>query len=79
MAKEAIALDPEYGAPYVVLAFSHLDDVWFYRSKSRTKSLQTAKQLIQKAVDLSGNDAWTHRVLGVIYTLNREYEKAIDK
>ncbi len=48
LAKEAIALDPEYGAPYVVLAFSHTNDVWYYRSKSRTKTLQTAEKLIQK-------------------------------
>jgi adenylate cyclase len=79
LANEAIALDPEYGAPYVVLAFSHLDDVWYYRSKSRTKSLQKAKLLIQKAIDLSGHDAWTHRAFGSIYVLNREFEKAVDE
>ncbi len=77
LAKEAIVLDPEYGAPYVLLAFSHLDDVWYYRTKSRAKSLQTAEQLIQKAIDLSGNDASTYQALGVMYIQNREYDKAI--
>ena len=79
LAQEAIALDPEYGAPYVVLAFSHTNDVWFYRTKSRTKSLQTAEQLIQRAIDLSGHDSMTHQGLGVIYVLRREYDKAIDE
>ena len=79
MAREAIALDPEYGAPYVVLAFSHINDVWQYRTKSPAKSLQTAEQLIQKAIDLSGPDSFIHQVLGVIYILNRDYDKAIDE
>jgi tetratricopeptide (TPR) repeat protein len=60
-----------------VLARTHCDDVWFYRTKSRAKSLQTAEQLIQKAIDLSGNDASTHQALGVIYVLRRDYDKAI--
>lgn len=79
LAREAITLDPEYGAPYVVLAFSHTNDVWYYRTKSREKSLQTAEQLIQKAIDLSGHDSFIHQVLGVIYVLRRDYDKAIDE
>ncbi len=77
LAKEAIALDPKYSAPYRLLASTHLDDVWFYRTKSRTKSLQTAEQLIQKAIDLSGQDAFTHRILGSLYILRKEYDKAV--
>ncbi len=77
LAKKAIALDPKYNAPYLLLAATHLDDVWFYRTKSRTKSLQTAEQLIQKAIDLSGQDAFTHRMLGSVYILSREYDKAV--
>jgi hypothetical protein len=65
LAQEAIAFDPEYGAPYVVLAFSHTNDVWYYHTKSREKSLQTAEQLIQKAIDLSGHDSFIHQVLGI--------------
>jgi adenylate cyclase len=79
LAKEAIALDPKYSAPYRLLAATHLDDVWFYRTKSRTKSLQTAEQLIQKAIDLSGQDASTHRMLGGVYILSREYDKAVSE
>jgi len=77
LAQEAIALDPKYGAPYLVLAQTHLNDIWFYRTKSRTKSLQTAEQLIQKAIDLSGQDASTHQTLGSLYILSKEYDKAV--
>jgi adenylate cyclase len=77
LAEEAISLDPGYGAPYVVQALTYLDDVWFYRTKSPTKSLQTAEQLIQKAIELSESDASTHQALGMLYILSRDYDKAI--
>jgi adenylate cyclase len=77
LAKEAIALDPEYGAPYLVLARTHLDDVWYYRTESRAISLQKAEQLIEKAIDLSGQDASTYQILGSLYMLRKEYDKAI--
>jgi adenylate cyclase len=79
LAKEAIALDPKYGAPYLQLATTHLNDVWFYRTKSRTKSLKKAEQLIQKAIDLSGQDASTHQVRGSLYILSKEYDKAVSE
>jgi len=77
LAQEAIALDPEYGAAYLLLGYTHLDDIWFYRTKNRAKSLQTAEQLAQKAIDLSGQDATTHRLLSCVFLLRKQYEKAI--
>jgi adenylate cyclase len=77
LAQEAISLDPEYGSAYILLAWTHLNDVWFYRTKSRTKSLKKAEQLIQKAIDLSGQDASTHQVRGSLYILRKEYDKAV--
>ena len=77
LAQEAIALDPEYGVAYVLLGWTHLDDIWFYRTKDRAKSLQTAEQLAQKAIDLSGQSAVTHRLLSSVFLLRKQYEKAI--
>jgi adenylate cyclase len=77
LAQEAIALDSEYGAAYLLLGWTHLDDVWFYRTKDRAKSLQTAEQLAQKAIDLSGQDADTHRLLSCVFMVREQYEKAI--
>jgi TolB-like protein/class 3 adenylate cyclase len=76
LAQEAIALDPEYGAAYRLLSWTHLDDVWFYRTKDRAKSLQTAEQLAQKATDLPGQNA-DHSLLSCIFLLREQYEKAI--
>ena len=77
LAQEAIALDPEYGGAYTLLAHIHLDDVWFNRTKDRAKSIKTAEQLALKAIDLSGQDTITHRLLGMVFLLRNEYEKAI--
>ena len=77
LAQESIALDPEYGAAYILLGWTHLDDVWFFRTKDRAKSLQTAEHLAQKAIDLSGQDAGTHTLLSCVFLLGKQYEKAI--
>jgi adenylate cyclase len=77
LAQEAIALDPEYGAAYLLLGWTHLDDIWFLRTKDRAKSLQTAEQLAQKAIDLSGQNDATHRLLSCVFLLRKQYEKAI--
>ncbi len=77
LAEEAIALDPEYGIAYTLLGWTHLDDIWFYRTKDRTKSLIEAEQLAHKAIDLSGQDPTSHRLLGCVFMLRKQYEKAI--
>jgi len=76
-AQEAISLDPEYGAAYLLLARTHLEDVWYYRTKSAAKSLETAEQLVQKSIELSGQDSTAHQILGSVYYLRRQYDKAI--
>jgi len=77
LAQEAIALDPEYGVAYLLLGWTHLDDIWFLRTKDRAKSLQTAEQLAQKAIDLSGQNDATHKLLSCVFLLRKQYEKAI--
>jgi len=76
-AQEAISLDPEYGAAYLLLARATLEDVWYYRTKSAAKSLETAEQLVQKSIELSGQDSTAHQILGSVYYLKRQYDKAI--
>ena len=77
LAEEAIALDPEYGIAYTLLGWTHLDDIWFYRTRDRDKSLLTAEQLAHRAIDLSGQDPTSHRLLGCVFMLRKQYEKAI--
>ena len=76
LAQEAISIDPEYSAAYLLLARTYLDDVWYYNTKSAAKTLDTAENLIQKSIDLTGQDATTHLLLGTVYYLGRQYDKA---
>jgi len=50
LAQESIALDPEYGAPYILLAQTYLDDVWYYKAKFAAESLATAERLVQQSI-----------------------------
>ena len=77
LSQEAISLDPEYGAPYILLAKTYLDDVWYYKSKNAKESLDTAERLALKAIELSGQDAVAHQILGSVFYLRRQYDKAI--
>jgi hypothetical protein len=72
LAEETIELDPEYGDAYLLLGRTNLDDIWFYRTKSREKSLETAEQFAQKAISLSADEAAGHRLLASIYMLMYE-------
>jgi adenylate cyclase len=76
LAQEAISIDPEYSAAHLLLARTYLDDVWYYNTKSAAKTLDTAENLIQKSIDLTGQDATTHLLLGTVYYLRRQYDKA---
>ena len=79
LAEEAISLDPEYGASYLLLAQTCLEDVWYYNSKPAAESLETAERLVQKAVKLSGQDSTAHQILCSVYFLRRQYDQAIEE
>ena len=77
LAQEAIELDPKYGDAYLMLGWTHLDDIWFYRTKSRDKSMEAAEKYAQKAISLSVDEAAGHRLLASIYMLRNDFENAI--
>ena len=75
--EEAIALDPEYASAYLRLCATHLLDISFGSSESPEQSLQTAEELVQKAISISGAKADARAFLGRIYLTKRQYNKAI--
>jgi len=77
LAEEAIALDPEYAWAYYRLASSHQEDVWFGTSKSPKQSTAKAKELLQKAIVLDENLAAAHGLLGFIYAVEKQHDKAL--
>ncbi|UCF02909.1 MAG: adenylate/guanylate cyclase domain-containing protein [Deltaproteobacteria bacterium] len=77
LAEEAIALDPEYAGAYRVLARANMMDVWLGTSKSPKQSIAGAIELVQKALLLDDTYADAHGTLGSLYTMTRQYDKAI--
>jgi adenylate cyclase len=74
---EAIELDPEFASAYLTLSATHLMDIMFGSSESPKQSLQTAEELVQKAISLSGASASARAFLGRIYLTKRQYNEAI--
>jgi len=77
LAKEAIALDPNYAFPYATLANAHMLDVWFKFSASPKESMRLAAQAAQKALALDDSDPRVYHALTNLYIMQRQYEKAI--
>ncbi len=77
--EEAISMDPGYAIAYATLASAHMMDVWLGYSKSKANSLKTAAQLLQKSIDLGDTLDIPHALLGYLYNMERQYDKAIEE
>ena len=77
LSEEAISLDPEYPPPYNVIAWSHMMDVRLGKSKSPRDSINKAFELAQKLISMDNSNPGAHSMMGNVYLIKREYEKAI--
>jgi adenylate cyclase len=77
LCEEAIALDPNYADAYRLLAMTHLMDIWFGWSKSTRESFKKAEELAQKSLTLDNTNPNTISLIGHIYLLKRQHDKAI--
>ena len=75
--EEAIALDPNFIWPYVNLGMTHWMDARNGWSESPAKSLQMAFELTQKALAMDDSIDIGHSLLGGIYLVKRQYDKAL--
>ena len=73
LAREAIALDPNYAFPYATLANAHMLDVWFKFSASSKESMRLAAQAAQKAMVLDDSDPRVYAALNNLYIMHRQY------
>jgi len=78
-AKEAIELDEEYPAPYILLAWSHWLDARFGLTDSLSESFKQAHLIAQKAEALDDSIPDVHALLGGIHLSQRQHELAIAK
>jgi adenylate cyclase len=77
LAKEAIALDPQYALPYSVMAYGHMLDLWFRFSESPEESMKLAIEAAQKALTLDDSDPLVHTCFSSLYIMQRQHDKAI--
>jgi len=75
--EEVIALDPRFAMAYSMLALTHLMDLWFQASESPEISFAQASKNIKKALALDDEDYAAHHLLGHLYWLRKEPDKAI--
>jgi adenylate cyclase len=75
--EEAMVLEPTNPRIYVFLAKAHQNDVWYGTAKSPEQSLARAFELAQKAVSLDDSNATAYSVLGTMYGMKKQYDKAI--
>jgi adenylate cyclase len=75
--KEVIALDPDYPDAYGFLGWTHLMDIYYKSTKSPGKSIEKAAELAQKALALDDTLPTNIQLLGYIYLMKRQHEKAI--
>jgi adenylate cyclase len=79
LAEEAIVLDPNFAWAYVSLGWTHYMDVRFGWGESPAKSLQKASELAQKALAMDDSIDTAHSLLGSIYLVKLQFEKAVEE
>jgi adenylate cyclase len=77
LCEEAIVLDPNFAGPYRLLAWTHLEDVWFGWSKSSRESFKKAVELAEQSLALDNTNPHTVSLVGHMSLLKRQHEKAI--
>ena len=77
--EEAIALAPDYASAYATTAGTYLGEVWAGWSNSPPQSLKLAMEYAQKCVTLDDSFSDAHAVLGLIYLLMRQWDKAAEE
>jgi len=78
-AKEAIALDEAYPAPYVLLAWTYWFDARFGWGESREESFKQAYSIAQKAEALDDSIPDVHALLAGIHLSQKRHDLAIGK
>lgn len=67
LAEEAAELDSEYAAPYVIIALTHMMDLWFRFTDSPEESMRLAAESSEKALSLDKLDPSTYTGLYALY------------
>jgi len=75
--EEAIGLAPNWASAYAGIAATYMQEVMVGWSDSPPHSLKLAMEYAQKCVSLDESFSDAHAVLGMIYLLMRQWDKAV--
>ena len=75
--QEALALDPKYYWPQVMLGFTYLVDARYGWSDNPPKSIQQARECAKKALAMDESLDTAHSLVAFIYVVMRQYDQAI--
>jgi TolB-like protein/Flp pilus assembly protein TadD len=75
--EEARVLDPTNPRIYVFLAKAQQNDVWYGTTKSPEQSLARGFEFARKAISLDDSNGAAYSVLGTMYAMTKQYDKAI--
>jgi Tfp pilus assembly protein PilF len=79
LSEKAISLEPEYSMAYSLLGWTYALPVRQGWSKSPKENLKRAEELVNKAKDLDTNNPDAQDLLGFIYVLRGQYDRAIQE
>jgi TolB-like protein/Tfp pilus assembly protein PilF len=77
LAKEAIAIAPDYAYAHRILGVSHIMDFYLGMSESPKKSIKLAMDSYKKAVELDESLAIAYAGMGYVLVMMRKYDEAI--
>lgn len=77
MFEQSIALDSDYAIAYCFLAQTYNMDVQLGQSDSPLKSYEKAMEISEKALSLNDALPGIHGLMGVLYTMQHQHDKAI--
>jgi adenylate cyclase len=73
--QRAIALDPNYAAPYAGLGMAYILDYQNHWSDTPAKSLDQAERFVSESIARDDNDPYAHYVAALIYMWKRDYAR----
>jgi adenylate cyclase len=75
--EKAIKIDPEFTFAWVMLGWTHFIDVRMAFTKTPSESIKKGVQISKKALSIDDKNTDARALLGTIYLILRQHEKAI--
>jgi len=79
LAEKAIEIDPQYSLAYSLIAWTHIFEVFYGRSKNPAQDFKEVDQFINKALEVDPDNGDVLSVLTFMYSVKGQYDQAISQ